>query len=120
MSMTGTLLADFEEEVCMMDKITFADGYGSFTVQYTEGARFTAAITPDNSMVAQVAQADTEIKRYRITTSGNITLQQGDYIKRLVNNEAYKVLNSNGDKLAPTDSRLNSLRSTTMERVKLP
>lgn len=124
MSFDGTLLADFEETVCMMDKKTEPepDGYGGFNIRevYVEGAEFTTAITPDNSQTAQIAQAETEIKRYRITTKGNITLRQGDYIKRKSNGDVYKILHDNTDKLAPEGSTLNGIRSTLMERVKLP
>lgn len=125
MSFEGTLLADYEETVCFMDKKTetVPDGYGGISGVrdiYVEGAEFIAAVTKDNSQSAQIAQAETEIKRYRITTKGEIALRQGDYIKRKASGDIYKILHDNFDKLAPEGSTLNGIRSTTMERVKLP
>lgn len=125
MSFDGTLLADFEETVCFMDRTTesIPDGYGGVSGVrdvYVEGAEFTAAVTKDTSQTAQIAQAETEIKRYRITTKGDITLEQGDYIKRKASGDVYKILHGNTDKLAPEGSMLGGIRSTTMERVKLP
>lgn len=123
-SIKGTLLEEYEETVCFMDRKTVAlpDGYGGIsqvTNEYVEGAEFIAAITPDTSTTAQIAQAETEVTRYRITTDSGITLTAGDYIKRKVNGETYKVLHSNADKKAPDSSTLSAIRSTTMERVKL-
>lgn len=120
MSLTDTILNDFSETVYMMDETTVSDGYGGFDVVWAEGASFTAAITPDTTLTAQIAQAETEIKRYRITTLGNITLLAGKYVKRMVDGSTYKVLQSNTDRLTPNDSELHGIRSTTIERVVLP
>lgn len=120
MSMTDTILNEFSETVCIMDKRTVPDGLGGIISNYINGAEFMAAIVPDVSTTAQIAQAQSEIKRYRITTPDTITLTEGDYIKRLTNGETYKILHTNTDKLAPDSSAISGIRSTTMERVKLP
>lgn len=114
-----TILADYMEEVIMLDRRTVPSSYGGFVVQYVEGASFSGAITPDESLTAQIAQASTEIKRYRLTTAENITLQIGDYIRRTADGETFKVLHSNTDKLTPNDSAI-PMRSTTIEKVTLP
>jgi hypothetical protein len=115
-----TILNDYSETFCMMDETTVSDGYGSFDVVWVEGAEFKASIAKDAALTAQIAQAQTEIKRYRITTAKNVTLLEGKYVKWLKDGTTYKILHSNTDKLAPTDSNLSGLRSTTMERAVLP
>lgn len=115
-----TIMKDYQESLVMLDKRSVEDGYGGFAPpKWTEGARFTAVMTQPNSGSAEIAQAITESKTYKIVTGTNITLNKDDYFRRVRDGKTFKILNGNTDRLAPDDSDLQ-MRVTTAEEVTLP
>lgn len=114
-----TIMKDYQESLVMLDRRTVPDGYGGFTTQWVEGAPFTAVMTQPSSGSAEIAQAITESKTYKVVTGTNITLNKDDYFRRVRDGRSFKVLNGNTDRLAPDDSALQ-MRVTTAEEVELP
>lgn len=119
-SISDTILADYEEDCVIYDKVTTTSPRGGFDVHMKAGATFKAVITPDNSFVSQIAQKQTETKQYRVTTKGNITLKQDDYIKALKKNIILRIAKDNTAKIVPSSSALSPLRSTIAEETRLP
>lgn len=119
MNFNDTIMKDYQENLVMLDRRTVPDGFGGFKIAWTEGAEFTAVMTQPNSGTAEIAQAITESKTYKIVTGTNITLNKDDYFKRIRDGKTFKVLNGNTDRLAPDDSELQ-MRVTTAEKVELP
>ena len=114
-----TIMKDFQENLVMLDRRTVPDGYGGFTVEWVEGAAFTAVMTQPQSGSAEIADAITERKTYKVVTGTNITLNKDDYFRRIRDGKIFKILNGNTDRLAPDDSELQ-MRVTTAEEVTLP
>lgn len=114
-----TIMKDYQESLVMLDRRTVPDGLGGFTVEWQDGAPFTAVMTQPNSGTAEIAQAIAESKTYKIVTATNITLHKDDYFRRVRDGKTFKILNGNTDRLAPDDSELQ-MRVTTAEEVTLP
>lgn len=119
MNFDDTVMKDYQTELVMLDRTTVKDGYGGFEVKWVEGAEFTAVVTAPQSGTADIANALTEKKTYKVVTGTNVTLRKDDYFKRVSDGKAFKVLNDNTDRLAPDDSMLQ-MRVTSAEEVELP
>lgn len=114
-----TIMKDYQKSLVMLDRRTVPDGYGGFTVEWQEGAPFTAVVTQPRSGNADIAQAITEKNTYTVVTATNITLNKDDYFRSVADGRNFRVMNSNTDRLAPDDSELQ-MRVTTAEEVELP
>lgn len=114
-----TIMKDFQENLVMLDRRTVPDGYGGIKTQWVDGAGFTAVMTQPQSGSAEIADAITESKTYKVVTGTNITLNKDDYLRRVRDGKTFKILNGNADRLAPDDSELQ-MRVTTAEEVTLP
>lgn len=114
-----TIMKDFQENLVMLDRRTVPDGYGGIKTQWVDGAEFTAVMTQPQSGSAEIADAITESKTYKVVTGTNITLNKDDYFRRVRDGKTFKILNGNADRLAPDDSELQ-MRVTTAEEVTLP
>ena len=119
MNFDETIMKDFQENLVMLDRTTVSDGYGGFEVAWVEGATFIAVLTQPQSGSAEIAQAITETKTYKIVTGTNITLHKDDYFRRVRDGKNFKILKDNTDRLAPDDSELQ-MRVTSAEEVELP
>lgn len=114
-----TIMKDFQENLVMLDRRTVPDGYGGIKTQWVDGAEFTAVMTQPQSGSAEIADAITESKTYKVVTGTNIALNKDDYFRRVRDGKTFKILNGNADRLAPDDSELQ-MRVTTAEEVALP
>lgn len=114
-----TIMKDYQKSLVMLDRRTVPDGYGGFTVEWQEGAPFTAVVTQPKAGTADIAQAITEKKTYTVVTATNITLNKDDYFRSVADGRNFRVMSSNADRLAPDDSELQ-MRVTTAEEVELP
>lgn len=119
MNFNETIMKDYQEQLVMLDRTTVPDGYGGFTVEWVEGAEFTAVMIQPQSGTADIAKAITQTKQYKIVTGTNITLHKDDYFRRVKDGKNFKILSDNTDRLAPDDSELQ-MRATTAEEVTLP
>lgn len=119
MNFNDTVMKDYQENLVMLDRRTVPDGYGGFTVEWVDGAAFTAVMTQPQSGTAEIAQAITESKTYKIVTGTNITLNKDDHFRRVRDGKTFQILNGNTDRLAPDDSELQ-MRVTTAKEVVLP
>lgn len=119
MNFDDTVMKDFQVELAMLDRTTTEDGYGGVKPVFVEGAHFTAVMTQPKSGTADIAQAITETKTYKIVTGTNVELRKDDYFRRISDGRNFVILNNNYDRLAPDDSELQ-MRVTTAQEVTLP
>lgn len=119
MNFDETIMKDYQVQLVMLDRTTVPDGFGGFTVEWVEGAEFTAVMTQPQSGSADIAKAITQTKQYKIVTGTNILLRKDDYFRRVADGKDFVIKNDNFDRLAPDDSTLQ-MRVTTAEEVTLP
>lgn len=115
----GTVLEDFQENLVMLDKTTTADDYGGIKRVWVDGAKFIAAMTQPQNISAEIAQALTAKKSYKVITETGVTLSSGDYFRRARDGKTFMIVNGNDDRLAPDDSELQ-MRAATAEETELP
>lgn len=77
--------------VVKLDETSVPDGEGGFSVEYVEGAPFSAAITLDASIATAIAQKSDAKGTYNITTPKNAKLKFGDIIKRVDDRKIFRV-----------------------------
>lgn len=81
--------------VVKLDETSVPDGEGGFSVEYVEGAPFSAAITLDTTVAASIATAIAQKSNvkgtYNITTPKNAKLKFGDIIKRVDDGKIFRV-----------------------------
>lgn len=114
-----SLLSEAMESCTMYDKRIVDDGYGGYVPTYSAGATFQAAIVVDNSVNAQLAQAQGVVGIYTITTTKAITLQFHDVFRRNSDGKIFRVTSDGDDKKTPQSAGLN-MRQVTAEEWSLP
>lgn len=114
-----SLLDEYFEPFAMIDRTTVEDGYGGYISTYTEGAKFQAAATFNNSTDARIAAVQGAVDRYKITTRKAINLQYHDVIKRLSDNKIFRVTTDGDDVKTPPSASLN-MRQVDAEEWELP
>lgn len=102
-----SLLSEAMESCNILDKKTASDGYGGYTVTYSEGAEFKAAIVLDTSMAARVAEQQGVKALYTITTETAMNLQYHDVFRRNSDKKIFRVTSDGDDKKTPASASLN-------------
>ena len=102
-----SLLSEAMTPCTMQDKRTVADGYGGYTVQWTDGAEFNAAIVLDSSMQARVAEKQGVTALYTVTTTKALNLQYHDVFRRKSDGKIFRVTSDGDDVKTPNSARLN-------------
>ena len=102
-----SLLSEAMESCNILDKKTASDGYGGYTVTYSEGAEFKAAIVLDTSMAARVAEQQGVKALYTITTETAMNLQHHDVFRRNSDGKIFRVTSDGDDKKTPASASLN-------------
>ena len=113
-----SLLSEAFEPFVMIDKTTVSDGYGGFTVVYTQGASFQAVAVFDTSVEARVAGVQGVTSLYTITTSKDNNLQYHDICRRNSDGKIFRITSDGDDKKTPPSATLD-MRQVTAEEFKL-
>lgn len=95
------LMNDFVEECTLLEKVRVPDGEGGWTVSWSDGMQFAAAITYDNSMQARVAESEGMRATYTVTTEANMTLDYHDVFRRNSDGQVFRVTSQGDDKHTP-------------------
>ena len=95
------------------------DGYGGWKKVYTDGDKFDAAITFDNSIQARIAQQSGVTNLYTVTTRKNLTLEFHDIFRRESDGKVFRVTSDGDDKHTPASAALN-MRQVSAEEFTLP
>ena len=105
------LWENFMMSCVRLDKVTAGDGQGGYTTEWTEGARFRAAIVKDKTLAARVAEKEGVTEVYTVTTETGVGLDFHDVFRRLEDGMIFRVT---GNAL---DSRPPAVASFTFEQV---
>lgn len=113
------LIDTMKERCTMLDKSTIPDGMGGFTVAYTDGATFTAAIVKDSSMQARIAEKQGVTEVYTVTVEKSLTLEYHDVFRRDVDGAVFRVTSNVHDSRTPAAASF-AFGQVTAERWDLP
>ena len=90
-----------------MVKTRVPDGMGGWTDSWSEGMRFNAAITKDNTLQARVAEKQGVSELYTITTDKQHPLDFHDVLKRKTDGTIFRVTSNTRDSQSPEFSIIN-------------
>lgn len=113
-----SLLNQMRTECVMLDKKRLPDGEGGFYIEWTESAKFMAAIVLDTSIEAKAAEKQGVTGIYTVTTEKSITLEYHDVFKRLYDGKIFRVTSDGDDKYTPESAALN-MRQVSAEEWSL-
>lgn len=85
-----SLLFDMMEECAFLDKTTVPDGFGGVNSNYTEGARFNAAIVFESSIQARVAEAQGVRGMYRVTVPRDVRIGYNEVFVRISDGKTFR------------------------------
>lgn len=114
-----SLLKDFQTACVILDKHRAPDGEGGFTTEWTEGAKFPAAITYTSSVEARMAEKQGVTSMYTVTTAKNAKLEYHDVFRRLFDGKTFRVTSDGDDILTPERASF-SFSQVTAEEFMLP
>ena len=114
-----SLLDEAFEKFTILNKTTTADGYGGTTVEWKDGAEIDGAMVFNNSIQAQIAQAQGVTSVYTFTTRKNVILNYQDVIRRESDKKIFRVTSDGDDVYTPASARLN-MRQVSCEEWRLP
>lgn len=96
-----SLLYDAMEECVFLEKTREPDGEGGYTVRYTDGASFGAAIVFDSSMQARIGERSGVTSLYTVTCGESVKLEYHDVFRRVSDGKIFRVTSDGGDKKTP-------------------
>lgn len=102
-----SLLDDFKESCVLLDRTTSRDEYGSFVTEWRDGAPFEAIFRFDNSTAERVAAAQGVKNLYSILVARDAPLRKFDVLRRLSNDQVYRVTSDGKDNKTPVSASLN-------------
>lgn len=85
-----SLMSDAMTECAFLDKTTAPDGFGGYISNYTEGARFKAAIVFESSIQARVAEVQGVRGMYRVTVPRDVRIDYHDTFIRLSDGKTFR------------------------------
>lgn len=98
------LFENFMVDCRMVDRVTKEDEYGGFTSEWTDGARFRAAIVKDRELAARVAEKEGVTAVYTVTTEPGARLKYHDVFKRVSDGQIFRVTTNAKDGETPKDA----------------
>lgn len=114
-----SLLAEAMTECRFLNRSRVADGEGGYSLVWTEGDAFNAAIVLDSSMQAKIAEAQGVTAVYTVTTDKSLVLEFHEVFRRVSDGMVFRVTSNGTDNATPNSARLN-MRQVSAERWTLP
>ena len=96
-----SLLYDAFEPVTMLNKTKRSDGQGGFITEWSDGAKFEAAITFDSSLQAATAEKQGVSSVYTVTTNKSVVLEYHDVFRRERDGKIFRVTTDGDDVFTP-------------------
>lgn len=95
------LFENFMKPCQMIDRKTVEDDQGGFRTEWTDGAKFNAAIIKDKELAARVAEKEGVTAVYTVTTEPGARLKFHDVFKRLSDGQIFRVTTNAKDGETP-------------------
>lgn len=95
------LIDAFMQPCTLLEKKRESDGMGGFTITWTDGAAFDAAIVKEQSIAVQVAEKQGVTDVYKVTTGANAQLAFHDVFRRDADGATFRVTTDSADTKPP-------------------
>lgn len=96
-----TLIDSFKERCTLVEKVREPDGEGGWTVRWSDGPSFDAAIVTDTTLNARVAEKEGMTSVYTVTTDRSTPLEFHDVFRRESDGKVFRVTSDSSDKETP-------------------
>ena len=103
-------------ECVRLIKTQAKDGYGGNTTTYKQGESFSAAIVLSANKQPEIAQKETLVNNYKITTKKQDILHFNEVIQRKEDGKTFRILTDGADFYTPEGAGLN-LRQVDAEAI---
>lgn len=113
-----SLLDEAMVDCVIYNKSIEADEYGGYITNWTEGARFKAAVVYSNSIQARIAEKQGVTDLYTVTVKKAMKLEYHDVFKRLSDNKVFRVTSDGDDNHTPISANLD-MRQVSAEEWSL-
>ena len=113
------LMDAYNDECVTLVKARVPDGQGGYSITYTEGIRFTPSWEYESSPEMLVAEQQGVNRVYRLYVNKTLDLDYHEVIKRLSDNQVFRVTNPGENRNTPASSGLNK-RLIEVEKYELP
>ena len=114
-----SLVTNMMEKCRFVDKSRVPDGEGGYTVEWTDGAEFDAAIVRDPTMQARIAEASGVSSVYTVTVGRGVPVDFHDVFRRLRDGAIFRVTSLGSDKQTPEVATFQ-FQQVFAERWELP
>lgn len=94
------------EDCTMVDRKTVEDGLGGFTTEWSDGAKFRAAVTKNTTLQAKMAEKAGVTELYQVTVKKGTPLQFHDIFRRESDGTIYRVTSNIQDSETPASAGL--------------
>lgn len=96
------MLSDFFIDFNLQSRTPVSDGFGGVEWTYADAVPFKAGISTNSSNEAQIAYKNGLKTIYTIVCRKNLTLQQGDIVKRVMDNKLFRITSNSSDMETPS------------------
>lgn len=113
------LIESMMEDCVFLNKVKVDDPVGGYKDDYQDGVTFKAAILKNSTTEAQIAEKNGVSELFTIVTDRNMVLEFHDVLRRVSDNEIFRVTSRAVDSQAPAASTVK-IAKVTAERWVLP
>lgn len=113
-----SLLDEYKQIFCVMEKTRIPDGEGGFNTEWSEGAEFIAFPQHNTTIEAQIAESANTASTYTFLIDKGLSLEYHDVVKRLSDGQIFRITSESGEDFTPNSSPLN-LTKVMAERWEL-
>lgn len=110
-----SLIEDTKETCVFIEKSRQSDGEGGFITNWTEGEKFSAAISFNNSMQGRIAAHQGVTSLYTVTTDKGVKLEYHEVFRRIRDGKVFRVTSDFDDMQAPAASSFSFEQVTAEE-----
>lgn len=96
------MLSDFFIPFNLQSKTPVPDGFGGVEWTYADAVNFMAGISTNNSTETQIAYKNGLKTIYTIVCRKNLTLKQGDIVKRMQDAKLFRITSNAVDMATPS------------------
>ena len=106
------MILDLMEDYIVLVKPPVPDGLGGFEYVYQDGVTFRAFLRKDTSTEAEIAQKQGMNEMFTIVVPKGTPLEHHDIIRRVSDNETFRLTSTARDDAAPLPSSVPIARAT--------
>ncbi len=115
-----SLIEQWQEKCTIIEPRKVPDGAGGYYTTWVNSVEFMAAVVPETSTQAVIAERQGMAKIYRVTTPKNAILGFHDVFRRESDGQVFRVTSDGKDVQTPKESQITPFSQVTAETWELP